>query len=460
MRLRLKITLLIASSLLLVLLLFNTITYYTVVRITTNSQMELLWNGAKPLLSQAAIYDPDRWQNTEWLRPFLMPQGMVRIIDPRSVVRAQLAATEPLMQLPAEHSSRSFSHTMRTNEALIVYIQTPIIDANGRTLGSLQLARQLEALGGYLSVLVSVLTFTTAGAVLFALVSGLYFARVILRPIDRLAFIMESNQRHGIFKQMEVEPGARQDEIGQLIHTFNSMIEQLEHNFNRQKQFLADASHELKTPLTIIESYADLLKRWGGSDPSLRAEAIDAIQSEAVRLRNLTQSLLSVADTETEAHRQWERFDLSQLIETTAAKLQQAFQREVRYETEFKARAPMMNGNPGQIKQLLIILLDNAIKYSREAVHVTLHRDPHDAQNVLLVVADRGIGIEAGEIPRLFDRFYRVDQARSRATGGSGLGLSIAQNIVWLHKGTISIGSTPGVGTKVIVTLPLNAARN
>ncbi|MCU6796941.1 HAMP domain-containing histidine kinase [Paenibacillus sp. WQ 127069] len=453
MKLRTKITLLIAFSLLLVLLLFNVITYITVVNMTTQNEIRLLWEAAQPIMSQPGLYNPERWNRVGWLRPFLTPQSMIRIIDTNSLVQADLHSEDQLTQIPATFSSRGFAKTIKTANTLIVYIQTPIIDENNITLGALQMGRELDTLDEYLRVLITVLMFTTLGAAFFSLMSGMYYTRVILRPIHRLAFIMEVNQQNGVFMQMAVPPNGQQDELGQLVHTFNTMIGKLEHNFNRQKQFLADASHELKTPLTIIESYADLLKRWGGNDTALREEAIEAIQSEAARLRNLTQSLLTLANTEAEGQKLWQTFDLTELVRTTAAALQQAFHRSILVESE-QPNIPLY-GDPGQIKQLLIILLDNAIKYSQKPVRINMIKDQRDEHIIVLQVIDQGIGVEITEIPRLFDRFYRVDQDRSRETGGSGLGLAIARNIVRLHKGTVTITSSIGAGTQVTVKLPL-----
>nr|WP_275901189.1 HAMP domain-containing sensor histidine kinase [Paenibacillus periandrae] len=450
---RTKITLLIAFSLLLVLLLFNVITYITVVNMTTKNEIRLLWEAAQPIMSQPGLYNPERWGRIGWLRPFLTPQSMIRIIDTNSQVMADLHSEDQLSLIPATFNSRGFAKTIKTPNTLIVFIQTPIIDENNVTLGALQMGRELDTLDEYLRVLVTVLMFTTLGAAFFSLMSGMYYTRVILRPIHRLAFIMEVNQQNGVFMQMAVPPHGQQDELGQLVQTFNTMIGKLEHNFNRQKQFLADASHELKTPLTIIESYADLLKRWGGNDTALREEAIEAIQSEAARLRNLTQSLLTLANTEAEGQKLWQIFDLIELVRATAAALQQAFHRSILVESE-SPNIPLY-GDPGQIKQLLIILLDNAIKYSQKPVRINLFKDQRDEHIIVLQVIDQGIGVETTDIPRLFDRFYRVDQDRSRDTGGSGLGLAIARNIVRLHKGTVTITSSIGAGTQVTVKLPL-----
>jgi signal transduction histidine kinase len=426
----------------------------TVVNLTTTNEIRLLWEATKPIMSQPGLYNENRWKRSGWLKAFLTPQSMIRIIDTDSQIQTVLQSQEELLQIPAVYSNRSFSKTIKTADALIVYIQTPIIDENNITLGALQMGRKLDALDDYLSVLITVLMFTSIGAAIFSLLSGMYYTRIILRPIHELAYIMEINQQNGVFMQMELPSFGRQDELGQLIRTFNAMIGELEHNFNRQKQFLADASHELKTPLTIIESYANLLKRWGGNDTALREEAIEAIQSEAVRLRNLTHSLLTLADAEADGQQLWQRFNMADLIRTTAAGLQQAFNRELQVEIELPDA--LLYGDPEQVKQLLIILLDNAIKYSQKPVRIKLRRDQRDAQIVVLQVIDQGIGVEAAEIPRLFDRFYRVDQARSRETGGSGLGLAIARNIARLHKGTVAITSSLGTGTTVTVKLPLS----
>ncbi|MCS7461272.1 HAMP domain-containing histidine kinase [Paenibacillus doosanensis] len=456
MRLRTKITLLIASSIVIVLFLFNIVTYYMVVRITTRSEITLLWNAAQTLASQPNFFHKELWGEESWLRPLLVPQEMIRFIDTNSNIVVQLDSSGQLADLPVQFDTRSISKTLWTKNALIAYIQMPIMGPEETLLGALQISRKLDTLNEYLTVLITVLMFTTAGAALLSIVGGMYFARVILQPIHELGQIMESIQKNGIFKRVVLPPSRHRDELGRLTHTFNAMIGKLENSFLRQQQFLADASHELKTPLTVIESYADLLQRWGGKDAALREEAIEAIRSEAGRLRNLTHSLLVIANMEADPHRPMIDFELADLVRTTAASLQRTFRREIRFSNELQFHT--MHGNPEKVKQLVIILLDNAIKYSQKPVEITLKHDPRDPYIVELQVTDRGIGIEEAEIPRLFDRFYRVDQARSRSTGGSGLGLAIARKIVQSHQGTISIASRPGQGTRVTVRLPLHAA--
>ncbi len=227
------------------------------------------------------------------------------------------------------------------------------------------------------------------------------------------------------------------------------MINRLDRTFERQKQFVADASHELKTPLTVISSYAGMLKRWGRDDENVRDEAIEAISNEAQRLQNLTKSMLMLAQAEQEDWLKVESFDLVQLADETADMLHMTFQRMIRVHTG--KQDVRLNGDKDKIRQLLVILLDNAIKYSKEAIDITLSV----SKGVVRVsVADKGIGIPDDEMPFLFERFFRVDGARSRSTGGSGLGLSIAQRIVELHEGQIDVFSKHGKGTTITVALP------
>ena len=193
------------------------------------------------------------------------------------------------------------------------------------------------------------------------------------------------------------------------------MINRLDRTFERQKQFVADASHELKTPLTVISSYAGMLKRWGRDDENVRDEAIEAISNEAQRLQKFNEVMLMLAQAEQEDWLKVESFDLVQLADETADMLHMTFQRMIRVHTG--KQDVRLNGDKDKIRQLLVILLDNAIKYSKEAIDITLSV----SKGVVRVsVADKGIGIPDDEMPFLFERFFRVDGARSRSTGGSG----------------------------------------
>ncbi|MNQ67076.1 Signal transduction histidine-protein kinase ArlS [compost metagenome] len=229
------------------------------------------------------------------------------------------------------------------------------------------------------------------------------------------------------------------------------MIDRLQDMFRQQEQFLADASHELRTPLTIIESYASLLRRWASSNDQLREEALEAIVSESAQLKLLTQNLLSLTNTNRNNCEENTNFDLIPLVEQTAASLRLTSSREIRVQSELDMKELPMTGDPYQIRQLLIILIDNALKYSQKIVDIRISLQD---ERVILKVMDQGIGISEEDLPHVFDRFYRSDKARNRKLGGAGLGLSIAQHIVQKHQGTIELQSSLGLGSTAIVALP------
>lgn len=243
-----------------------------------------------------------------------------------------------------------------------------------------------------------------------------------------------------------------------------------ESSLERQRRYLSDLFHELRTPLTVIESYAGMMKRWAGSDAKLREEATNVIVSEAARLRRLATCLLSSDGWSDEdgPPLQAVTFDLGGQLRSVAQRLSDAFGRTIRVRIVPNASFSgddgggaqpqdvlpptlRITGDPEQLEQVWIILLDNALKYSDKAIDIELAEQAEDAA---ILIRDRGIGIPQHELPFLFDRHYRGKSARRRR-GGAGLGLSIALGIVERHGGTIRVDSLPGKGTTVTVKLPV-----
>ena len=452
MSLRLRITLLLSVWLLVILLLWGAFVYWMVIRVTIHSELELLQNKADLLIQQDLLSRPDEWRPPSLLSEFLLPREMFRLISPGSAVLHQLYSDPSLLNKPPRYENERRQEVEKNGNQYAIYLKVPVYDRAGNQAAVLEIGHNLSALTEYLKALITVLLGTSAGAVLLALLGGYISTRIWFRPLQRLIRTMHQIEISGVFRQLEPVAGPDSDELVQLGATFNRMMQRLERTFDRQKQFLADASHELRTPLTVIESYASLLRRWGGSDPKLREEALDAIQSESARLKELTKSLLMLTDTDEEERMKWVSFDLGALIAATAASIQRTFDRVIQVRLPEDGHAPLLlQGDPEKIKQLLIILLDNAVKYSTKPIEVAVEPSP---RGVLLQVTDQGIGIAPEHLPHLFDRFYRADQARSRKKGGAGLGLSIAENIVHLHGGSIHIASQPGAGTTVTVRLP------
>ena len=224
--------------------------------------------------------------------------------------------------------------------------------------------------------------------------------------------------------------------------------------YEKQRQFAADASHELRTPLAVVMASAELLQ----NDPSIQSpflkQVIEDVRDEVKKMTKLVSDLLVVARSDNKALKlKPQKFDLAGLIEQTSRLMQPlADQKHITLNT-YNLEKTEIQADEQKIRQLILILVDNAVKYTPEEGSVTVSLLKAEKGRVKFAVADTGIGIAPEDQERVFDRFYRVDKARSREMGGNGLGLAIAQEIVNLHKGHIRIESALGKGTTFIVEL-------
>ncbi|MFD0694604.1 ATP-binding protein [Paenibacillus sp. GCM10027628] len=450
MSLRLKITLWVTAGLMLILFFSFTFVYYMFIRVTTNGEVELLKEKARTLLLRDLPNHPEYWKNSQ-MDEFLIPQEMIRYITPDGKVLYQIYSDEKLLRYRPTYINKETITTETASDGIFIFVKAPVFN-QGHQVATLEIGRSLKKLGEYSNILISILLLTSAGALILSLLGGYLYTNVIFRPLHQLIGTMQNIEKSGSFRRIEFAGKPTNDELSMLGDTFNRMIDRLQETFEKQEQFIADASHELRTPLTIIESYASLLRRWAFSDDKLREEALEAIRSESAQLKVLTQNLLALTDTERENCEQSVTFDLIRLAEQTAASLRITSGRDIKVHVPPEMKQLHMSGNPPKIKQLLIILLDNALKYSKEDVGI--HIEEEDPSFVKLMIIDKGIGIAEKDLPHLFDRFYRADKARNRKLGGVGLGLAIAYNIVMKHEGTIELQSRLGEGTTAIIKLP------
>ncbi|MBR4152639.1 MAG: sensor histidine kinase [Selenomonadaceae bacterium] len=231
----------------------------------------------------------------------------------------------------------------------------------------------------------------------------------------------------------------------------------LKEAYEKQKQFAADASHELRTPLAVLLSSSELLL----ADPSIQnpflRQVLEDVKSEVKKMTNLVSDLLMVARSDNNALKvKIQKLDLSAILEQVVRTMKPiAEKKNIRLAGENFGKV-MINADEQKIKQLAIILVDNAIKYTLEGGTVLVELERVDDKRIAFSVMDSGIGIAAEDLDKVFERFYRVDKARSREMGGNGLGLAIAAEIVKLHDGKISVASKLGEGTKFTVELKVN----
>lgn len=240
-------------------------------------------------------------------------------------------------------------------------------------------------------------------------------------------------------------------------HMAGRALVPLKDAYDKQKQFAADASHELRTPLAVVMASADLLL----ADPSIKEpflrQVIEDLKSEVKKMTTLVSDLLMVARSDNNALKvKIQRLDLTEILKQVIRTMTPIAEKKNIHLAGENFRKAMINADEQRIKQLAIILVDNAIKYTPEDGAVLIRLEQVDDSRAVFAVMDSGIGIAPEDLDKVFERFYRVDKARSREMGGNGLGLAIAAEIVKLHEGKISVASKLGEGTKFTVELKVN----
>ena len=241
-------------------------------------------------------------------------------------------------------------------------------------------------------------------------------------------------------------------ELQDLANAINSMLNRIDEAYRSQVRFVSDASHELRTPISVIQGYVNLLDRWGKNDAETMQEAIDAIKSEAENMKELVEQLLFLARGDNETLRlDLEVFDFSEVIEEII-KETQLIDTTHTFRIKESAKA-FVNADRQLMKQALRILIDNSIKYTPDGGEILGSVKEEDG-TVRVSVQDNGIGIDPQNLPYIFDRFYRSDESRARKTGGAGLGLAIMKWIIDRHGGSIEVISRKNIGTRTTILLP------
>ena len=288
-------------------------------------------------------------------------------------------------------------------------------------------------------------------AIIFSVIGGWFLARNSLRKVDEITQTARKITAHNFDERipaLEVD-----DEIGRLTKTFNEMISRLQDSFVQVKQFSADASHELRTPLTILRGEIELALTNKNQTAEVR-RTLASMQEEVMRMTTIIENLLFLSKVErgTLAN-EFIEFPLAPLLEEIYNDSKMiAESKKIKVNLEISDEAFIL-GDPLRIRQLILNLIDNAVKYSLDNGTITLLL-VKDETFAHIIVMDNGIGIPADSQLKIFDRFYRVDKARSREIGGTGLGLSIAKWITESHNGKISVKSEIGKGSTFTISIP------
>lgn len=451
MKLRSKINLYSVVMFIILLLIINGAIYFTFSRMMLDSELQRVTDEAKQTVIGINQANPSIPVDN-LLRAYMPVNGMLQIVssDNNTIKAAISPELSHLKDHPVTFSNSEQKRIVEYDGAPYAFVSVPIIWVDGG-IAELQLTESLASTASNLKTLQFVLTAITLLALIPVLLSARLLSNFITAPISSLIKTMKEIQGSGQYKQIEL-PKQSKDELYQMGDTFNNMMGQLEKNYEKQEQFVSNASHELKTPLTVIEAYADLLKRRGKKAPELFEESVEAIHSEAHRMRGLIEQLLLLAKHDEQWKIEIAEVSLTTLIEDIINSFRAGFQREIYFETKDQIS---VKTDSQKLKQLLYILMDNARKYSDGPIQLSL-RTQH--RQVIIEVIDNGIGIPKEELPKIFDRFYRVDQSRARMSGGFGLGLSLAKELAHAIGADLNVNSVEGVGTTAQIWIELSSS--
>lgn len=349
----------------------------------------------------------------------------------------------------SEKNPKDSEKHLEDKEKHILY-KNVIFQSNKNGTIYIQIVKDMHSEYEFMKILFWIMAIADLIGIIASIILGYLVSKRMLKPIDNITKAAENISINNLKERIETGNGP-DDELKRLAKTFNKMIDRLQAAFDRQVQFVSDASHELKTPIAVIQGYANLLDRWGKNDRDALEKSIYAIRLEADNMADLIEKLLFLAKGDSG----------TQLIEKKEFRLNELID-EVVKESRLIAPNHKISSNKNDtvsifadykmLKQMLRIFISNSIKFAPEQSTIDISSEIEN-NKVKITVSDMGIGIPEDEIEKIFDRFYTVDKSRSKEKSGTGLGLSIAKWIVDMHHGKIKVESKEGKYTKIIVLL-------
>jgi len=348
-------------------------------------------------------------------------------------------------------SAAARSPVLTFEDGRMLLLATQPIQENGVVYGQLYLVQNLQSETTFLRLLGLLLIAANLIGAPAALLVGHTTSRRMLAPIGEM--IAAANRIGGGNLDARLDVPEPDDELKSLALTVNGMLERVSAAYQQQGRFVADVSHELRTPLAVMQGNVDLLSRWGSEDKTVLQDSIRALQQQTTYMSQLVENLLFLARCDSaQFHPDLTTFSIKELFGELLEE-QALIDPAHQYGMDAPEDDDGVTADRAMIRQLLRALIDNSAKYTPEGGEIRLGCSVGET-SVAVSVSDSGIGMDAEHRDHVFERFYRVDQARARSTGGMGLGLSIVSAIAQAHGGGASAESEPGKGTTITITLP------
>lgn len=395
--------------------------------------------------SSNLITEQDLNKSSAYLERMSGSHQVIRIINPAGKIIISASKDVPDEIIPAKNVKTMEYTQLKLHENRYLILRSPLVMDKGN--GTVEIIQSIEIFNGLLHQFLIVMIIAGLGSIVLSGLGGMIIAKQLLKSIKSILNTMKKIKKTGLHER--VPSYGRKDEITEIGELFNETMDKLEESFMQQKQFVENASHELRTPIAIIRGHLTLLNRWGKYDPKQLDDSLNSALEEIELLSNLVAELLELSKADSEnLKEQVEPLNPVPIIENTIRNFQ-ILHEDFEFILDMKnLEGTLISIHPRHLEQLLVILLDNAVKYSKENKWIKCSIQKKDYL-IQIEISDKGIGIPKQDIPLVLNRFYRVDKARSRKQGGHGLGLAIANKLVEKYGGSIQIKSEMNEGTSV-----------
>ena len=359
--------------------------------------------------------------------------------------------TAEIENIPIDYKLMTSPQSLESGEVNIIFLNESFTDDFGDVF-SIQIIKDMDNDREFIKMVFWMLFMLNIAAFFVSTLLGYFMSKRALNPIEKIVNQAKEITVNDLSKRISID--GPDDELKRLSETFNDMIGRIEKGYEKQNRFALDASHELSTPLAVIKGYVDIIGRWGMNDPEVYNEAIEAMKNEIKNMTGLLDKLLFIAKNDNDISRiSKSEFWLNELMV------------EIYKESKFihpsfniilqENQSVLVNADRNLIKQMMRAILDNSVKYSTFGATIQIQSKVLK-DNFEIEISDEGMGIDAEDLSLIFDRFYRVDKARTRDIGGSGLGLAIVKWIAAMHGGSVMAMSTVNVGTTIKISIPQN----
>jgi two-component system, OmpR family, sensor histidine kinase ArlS len=449
-----KLTFLSAIAIFITYFVFTFLQYHVVKQWLLNEEEKAMKKTVEEIETYYAEKRNLSWEDIRQSKQLLEKLNenyqLIRVLDRKGNVVVSVSNSASISLSPSGAPKELQMDYHFVNDERFIILREPLHTSTVN--GTIEIARRLVKFRRMTNMLFFIMTVIGIAAMITSAFAGRLVAQNFVGRLKTLTKTMMDIKNKEMKKRIDVP--ASKDEMSELMAMFNKMMDEIERLFDQQKQFVEDASHELRTPIAILEGHLSLLQRWGKHNPDILEESLKAATQEVERLKKLALELLDLSRAETiTVPDDIAPIDPKQTIEQVVKNFHVLYPNFQFIIDDLLSGTVRIRMTKYHFEQLLLILLDNAVKYTQQAKQVAISIKEEE-RFVTVAVKDYGIGIPRDQLEKVFLRFYRVDKARSREKGGVGLGLAIAKEIIDKYNGQITIDSEVGKGTTVALSIP------